>query len=498
MSIPPGFWLASFFVQRNAENEMYSEAHRGLVLVESYDLEVGRVLDGMKASPYPPCTPRDLEFEQELVFQTHLIKDVGRMHDGRVDCSALQGGQLQSKLRLLPSFSQTNGINLFYNLPSFRIRQQPTTLLQRGDVFAVIDLDINAHRFNDAANLMIALRNFTAPLDDPVSHMPANLMTVTGKGTWQQLAYATACSRDDVHCVAARMPLRVARRRGWLEYLSYGMLFAVIGTLLGDIVASSYLRERTQLQQLRRAVRREKLTVAYQPVVDLQTGRVVGAEALARWRDEDNNEVPPEVFISLAEKNEFIGEITSQILRRSVKEFAHVIHANPDFHLSVNIAAADLSDCRFLPMLDSVLQDAGVRAQNLIIEITEGSTVRHHIAQQTIRQLRQRGHLVHIDDFGTGYSSLAYLHELDVDAIKIDRAFTQTIGTESWKVGILPQILKMAETLNLHVVVEGVETEVQAEYFKTGQKPVKAQGWMFGKPVSAGDFLQQYHLAQRG
>jgi sensor c-di-GMP phosphodiesterase-like protein len=102
--------------------------------------------------------------------------------------------------------------------------------------------------------------------------------------------------------------------------------------------------------------------------------------------------------------------------------------------------------------------------------------------------LRQNGHSVHIDDFGTGYSSLAYLHDLSVDAIKIDKAFTQAVGTEAVTVAILPQILALAAALNLRVIVEGVETEEQSSYFADGDNSILAQGWLFGRAVPASEF----------
>ena len=107
---------------------------------------------------------------------------------------------------------------------------------------------------------------------------------------------------------------------------------------------------------------------------------------------------------------------------------------------------------------------------------------------ETLRSLRQQGHSVHIDDFGTGYSSLAYLHDLSVDAIKIDKAFTQAIGTEAVTVAILPQILAMAEALDLEVIVEGIETAEQADYFRASGQRYLAQGWLFGRPVPASEF----------
>jgi sensor c-di-GMP phosphodiesterase-like protein len=125
-------------------------------------------------------------------------------------------------------------------------------------------------------------------------------------------------------------------------------------------------------------------------------------------------------------------------------------------------------------MLERAIERAEVPAKGLALEITESSTARHETAIKTIHQLRERGFSVHIDDFGTGYSSLSYLQDLSVDAIKID---------------ILPQIVSLAAALKLQVIVEGIETAQQADYFAATDLPILAQGWFFGRPVSADAFL---------
>jgi sensor c-di-GMP phosphodiesterase-like protein len=241
-------------------------------------------------------------------------------------------------------------------------------------------------------------------------------------------------------------------------------------------------------QQLRRAIRRDELQLVYQPIVDLATRRIVAAEALARWTDEDDFSVPPDVFIKIAEERGIVAEITRLVARHALRDFAETFRAHPDFRVSINVAASDLGDPSFLPMIEHSLQEAGVFPQCLTIEITESSTARYQLAVEAIHQLRRRGHSVHIDDFGTGYSSLSYLHDLSVDAIKIDRSFTQAIGTQAVTVAILPQILTMAEALNLQVIVEGIETDLQANYFAGQAQSIFGQGWLFGRPVTAEQF----------
>jgi sensor c-di-GMP phosphodiesterase-like protein len=262
----------------------------------------------------------------------------------------------------------------------------------------------------------------------------------------------------------------------------------LFGFLLGMAFSSVYHRSKDTCQQLRRAVARNKLQVVYQPIVSLVNERIVGAETLARWTDEEGNEVSPDVFIRIAEDHGFVGEITRLVVRRALRDFAETLRQHPDFRLSVNVTAMDLSDPEFLPMLDGSLKQAKVQPKSLAIEITESSTASREEPMETIRNLRSRGHSIHIDDFGTGYSNLSYLLYISVDTIKIDKAFTQVIGTEAVSVAILPQILAMAKSLGLEVIVEGIETAQQQNYFFQPTQHMYGQGWLFGHPVPAEEF----------
>jgi sensor c-di-GMP phosphodiesterase-like protein len=250
-------------------------------------------------------------------------------------------------------------------------------------------------------------------------------------------------------------------------------------------------------QRLRRAIRRNVIRVAYQPMVDLETGRIVGAEALARWTDEEHGNVSPDVFIRIAEERGFVGEITRLVLHSALADLSALLLICPEFRLSVNIAPQDLDDPTFLPMLEAATAKAGVPAQCLVMEITERAAADSQAAKDAIVRLRRKGHSVHIDDFGTGYSSLAYLHGLSVDGLKIDKAFTQAVGTESVQVLILPQIFSLAASLGLQVTVEGIETEEQARYFSASPLPMLGQGWYLGRPMPAQMFLRVFEEQKR-
>ena len=300
--------------------------------------------------------------------------------------------------------------------------------------------------------------------------------------------YVTHCSLHTAVCTTVyasySAALKADRNRSFRD--------AAEGALCGAflVLALALIRQRNQsmAQQLHRAIRQDKLQLVYQPIVEPPTGKYVGAEALARWTDEEGFAIGPDVFVQMAEDRSFVNELTALVVKRALREFAETLRSRPEFQLSVNVTAADLADPESLPMLEHALNDARVATHSLTIEVTDSSTARKQVAKETIRKLRLRGHCVQIDDFGTGYSSLSYLHDLSVDGIKIDKAFTQAIGTKAVIGEILPQILAMAETLDLMVNAEGIETTEQADYFAGLPRPVLGQGWLFGHPVPADEF----------
>ena len=390
------------------------------------------------------------------------------MHDGMIECSAAFGKPAQPRGQFQPDFIQQDGTQIYTNLAPYRNSDLTVLVLQLSDSYVVFTPFSRMH-------LESPPMHYTETVTDSPSQKHGLLL---GEQTSADPAILIQEGRYRHGRYSLRNPmldplfqLRHGLYRHYPEIIGVNRTrfngciaaSALLGGLLGFASSLLYRRNKSIEQQLLRAVRKDKLFMAYQPIVDLPNGRIVGTEALVRWSNESGEAIGPEVFIKIAEQNGFVGEITKLVLRHVLREFGYTLRSYPAFRMCINVAASDLSDPEFLPMLDHSLYKAGVATSSLVIEITEGSTARHEIAIETIRSLRQRGHCVHIDDFGTGYSSLAYLHELSVDAIKIDKSFTQAIGTDSVVVAILPQILAMAEALDLKVIVEGVETPVQAE-----------------------------------
>jgi len=248
-------------------------------------------------------------------------------------------------------------------------------------------------------------------------------------------------------------------------------------------------RERVRmLQDLRLAFDKSHLFVVYQPQVDLLTGRPIGAEALMRWRTEDNKLVPPDRFIPVAEQSGLIVNLGAWILRVALGTLKRLENAGCPVRMAVNVSAIQFRHPAFIDMVDEALADTGVSPGNLELEITESVAMfGQGEFEGRLQALKSRGVAVAIDDFGTGFSSLSYLDRLAADRLKIDRSFVNVLDS-GHQLRIAEMITGLGKRLGMKVLAEGVETEQQAELLrKMGCD--EAQGWLYGKPVSEEELL---------
>jgi sensor c-di-GMP phosphodiesterase-like protein len=451
------------------------------------------LLSTLNKSARPFCSDSEIGYFRDLVFRSEYVKDAGRISGGKIECSATEGRAARSVKQFKPEAAQPDGTIAYSNLIPIEDSSLKRAGLQQGSAYVVLGSHVPATMGPIPMHLTFGMNGVASPQSGSVKESVPERKEIylSREGTLRQgdTLYATSCSTGESKCVAAStsVPEAMQAERGIIAGCT--PLGGALGALIGAALSVVLRRSRTREQQLRRAIAHDKLDVVYQPIVCLASGRIMGAEALVRWKDDDGDAVSPDVFIKIAEEHGFVGSVTKLVIKRAMQSFAMTLRNRPGFRLSVNVAAADLADSKFLPMLDDTLKRAKVDSKSVAIEITESSTANRAAAMETIRELRRRGHSIHIDDFGTGYSSLSYLLYLSVDTIKIDKAFTRVIGTEAVTVAILPQILAMAKSLQLDVVVEGVENERQANYFSTEGQRIYGQGWLYGKPVSAGEFL---------
>jgi diguanylate cyclase (GGDEF)-like protein len=243
--------------------------------------------------------------------------------------------------------------------------------------------------------------------------------------------------------------------------------------------------------RMRRALEQEEFVLHYQPLIDLGTGRVTGAEALLRWPQPDHHIVSPADFIPVAEETGLIVPLGEWVLRQACAQARAWQAQAPGLRIAVNLSPRQFRQKDLVTTVAQVLRDTGLAPHLLELELTEGMLMHH--ADDTVHTLARLGEMgVHlaIDDFGTGYSSLSYLKRFPIDTLKIDRSFVKDLHDGHDDAAIVKAIVAMARGLGLGVVAEGVETEAQARYLRSLACDM-AQGFHFGRPMPAADFTRK-------
>jgi PAS domain S-box-containing protein len=234
--------------------------------------------------------------------------------------------------------------------------------------------------------------------------------------------------------------------------------------------------------EVRQALERDEIIPSFQPLVELNTGRLAGFEVLARWQHPKLGLILPENFISLAEQNELIGQLMCQILRRA---FLSAPLLGKTLSLSVNVSATQWRDLSLPGQIRAEAERVGFPLEQLTVEITESALLENlERAKAISAELKAMGCRLALDDFGTGYSSLRHLQALPLDELKIDRSFISSMTNTRESRKIVAAIVGLGHSLGLVTVAEGVETEEQAEMLLClGCE--RGQGWLYGRPVLA-------------
>ncbi|MFN5219910.1 MAG: putative bifunctional diguanylate cyclase/phosphodiesterase, partial [Cyanobacteriota bacterium] len=233
----------------------------------------------------------------------------------------------------------------------------------------------------------------------------------------------------------------------------------------------------------------------FQPIISLRLGRVVGFEALARWRHPVRGLLPPGAFLTVAEEAGLIGEIDAVVLGNACRTAAHWRDPTTGHspRLSINVSARGLADPTLADRVQRLLVETGLHSSHLYLEITETTLVEDVAeAYQNINRLKALGVRLAIDDFGTGYSSLRYLKRFPVGVIKIDRSFVDGLGEDPEDEVIVETVIRMAKFLGIEVVAEGVETLQQASILGNLGCDF-LQGYLYGRPEDAERSEQLLH-----
>src|SRR3954467_4172128 len=350
------------------------------------------------------------------------------------------------------------------------LRPADTAARLGGDEFVVL-LNGPIDRFGIAR----VVERIRTQLDVPIL-LGEGVVTTVGASIGVALGDADIADADNL-VRNADIAMYAAKRQGGNDFMMYE-------PGLGETTVT----RKDSASELAEAIRDGQLRTVYQPLIDMRTGRPIGAEALVRWEHPVDGLRSPDQFIGLAEESGLITEIGALVLNDACFQAARWVAETPDHHdllVTVNLSARQVGDEQIVEQVSAALAASGLEPHRLVLEITE--TVLMHdrdAAAATLWQLKGLGVRIAIDDFGTGYSSLAYLRRFPIDMLKVAREFVDGLGRDAHDDVITRAIVELASTLGLLTVAEGIETTQQQEHVSALGCDL-AQGYLFSRPIEA-------------
>lgn len=474
--------------------EVLRQSGNGVLVMDAVSTQL------VAAGAANPCSAENIHLMEMLNLQSKQVQNIGYIENEALVCSAY--GMTNIPLGA-PTFTTPLGTKVWTNkeLPSLQ-GTQFLVMEPKGIGYVVFILPQSfLDVFTDEPRISMGLYSLSAKT------------VIVGRGRFEPHWLERLGSAQQVQFID-KDNFVVVRRSDRFEFASFAvrpvsevheglyktaLLLVPIGILAGSLLALTVFHlARQQLSMpavIKVALKHKEFTLHYQPLVDLQTGRWVGAEALIRWRRPTGEMVPPDVFIKAAEDNGLIQDVTAQVIEMISRDASQLFVDHPHFHISINLSAADLESPLTIEQLRKLRHATKAKPGNLLVEATERGFMKAEIVKDILHEIRQQGIGIAIDDFGTGYSSLSYLETFELDFLKIDKSFVNTVGQEAVTSQVVPHIIEMAKSLNLTMIAEGVETQNQADYLREIGVQM-AQGWLFARPMSfeelvAGLIIQQ-------
>ncbi len=271
--------------------------------------------------------------------------------------------------------------------------------------------------------------------------------------------------------------------------------WATVGSLAFSVLIVVFMlfapwRNRANpVNEIVRGIEAKEFVPFFQPIIDLHTGRFVGAEILVRWRKPDGTLVSPAMFIPLAESSGLIIELTQALMCAVRDQAGAAIGRRPTFKVGFNMAAVHFKDDRIVHDVKKIFADSPIRFSQILIEVTERQPIESLTsARRVIASLQALGCKVAIDDVGSGHAGLSYILKLGVDTIKIDKMFIDAIGNERYSTAIIDTLVELSRNMRLEIVAEGVESFEQVQFLRDHGVRM-AQGFVFAPPLPAKSFL---------
>jgi sensor c-di-GMP phosphodiesterase-like protein len=480
-------WLSRLISQQGQE-EVDVSAGRAIALANMRVGQVLKVLDKLAARGVGSCAAADLEAMRKAAFQTMPIKEIALLDGGgRALCTqpGLPGGGrtlIASEPLAQNSAYRLDVVELSDHQRMIRLRRNlgnrplqlaasiPATLL-------LPQILISGNPFSAFGRIVTA----GGTLIDQIGARPP------------AASIFSATMRSDHFGFEAEIALPRGRFIAGQAHAERLGLLATGGVAL-IIAAFVSMRPRRGFQnpiaEMERALAAGEFVPYYQPIVDIRSGQLRGAEVLVRWRKPDGSVVLPGAFLPLAESSGLIREMTSDLMRRVCAEAGHAIGRRPALKISFNLAGQLFGNQSIVKDVRDIFAASPIKFSQVVLEVTERDPIENFTeTRQTIAALQGLGVRIAIDDVGTGHSGLSYMLKLGVDIIKIDKMFVDAIGTDRNSTTIVETLVDLAHNMRMDVVAEGVENFEQVMHLR--ERGVRqAQGYVFAPPLPGRAFLQ--------
>jgi len=482
------FWLSGL-VDRQGLEEVDTSAKRAIALAESRVTQVIAALDGLAARGVDSCEPGDIAAMRQAAFETTPIKEIAVVGpSGTTMCTDLG---LPLGERKLMSSEPLVGAN-WYTIDIVQLEHgQPMVRLRRkvdggnNGIAALVPAllflpQVSTQGGPFSAYAHIATANGVVIGNIGTRPVPGDAAFLARTRS-EKFGFEAEISMPRGHVIAGHADLQ------WLSLFATGAIIMILG-IFSVVVARR--RPGDPVAEIERALRAGEFVPYYQPIVDIRSGQLRGAEVLVRWRKSDGTLVLPGAFIPLAESSGLIREMTRDLMRRVCAEAGNALGRRPALKISFNFAGQLFSDEKIVKDVRNIFFASPIKLGQVVLEVTERDPIENFTAtRQTIAALQGLGVRIAIDDVGTGHSGLSYMLKLGVDIIKIDKMFVDAIGTDRNSTTIVETLVDLAHNMRMDVVAEGVENFEQVMYLRElGVR--SAQGYVFAPPLPGKSFLQ--------
>ncbi|MCP4494990.1 MAG: cyclic diguanylate phosphodiesterase [Gammaproteobacteria bacterium] len=483
-----GLATVSYFNHFYAEKALYSDAE--LLLYQFHDaiLDAKEVLKSLPQTGKIDCNSIGIERLSQLSYRHPAVRLIGVLRNDGHSCTSAPVNFDLSKHHKQIRSQNSHKLSASLLLANIGRDQEPLDLL-------VISIQADGYYFASINPFMV---NY--------------LVEFTCTDCLEYTFIVDGFPKLEFHSREMSQPsfvnYRASRREGAVNmdlylrgskqfYNGYKQLSWATTIIFSAIIAAAIALLSYKLLTLRQSMERiikdaikfDEFVPFYQPIVDSRNDKIVGAEVLVRWQRRDGALVPPYQFVPFAEANLLIIAITEQLVKKTIADIARFGWNKSGQFMSINIVPEHLKTDHFYEFVSSQLDQLGVPATSISLEITERMQIDNlELARNHLEKFYQAGIELKLDDAGTGYGGFSYIQELGISTLKIDKMFIDTIGLEDIKSPVLESIISFAKSSGLKLIAEGVESENQKQYLKE-HGVYMIQGYVYAKPMSAEAFI---------